>query len=132
MAKLAIPADLKYAKSDEWVRIEGEEAVFGITDYAQDALSDIVFVEYRADVGDTVKAGQPFGDIESVKAASELNAPISGTVVALNKGLEDSPERANSDPYGEAWLVRIKFSNLAELDNLLDAAGYEKHCADRG
>lgn len=131
MSKWNIPADLKYARSDEWVRVEGEEAVIGISDYAQDALSDIVFVELPA-AGDTLEAGKPFGTIESVKAASDLNAPIDGAVTAINNALEDAPERVNSDPYGGAWLVRIKPANLSQLDGLMDAKAYEAYCEERG
>lgn len=131
MSKWNIPADLKYARSDEWVRVEGDEAVIGISDYAQDALSDIVFVELPA-VGDTLEAGKRFGTIESVKAASDLNAPLDGTVTAINNALEDAPERVNGDPYGGAWMVRIRPANLAQLDNLMDAAAYEAYCEERG
>ncbi|MCC7207670.1 MAG: glycine cleavage system protein GcvH [Anaerolineae bacterium] len=131
MSKWNIPADLKYARSDEWVRVEGDEAVIGISDYAQDALSDIVFVELPA-VGDTLEAGKRFGTIESVKAASDLNAPLDGAVTAINNALEDAPERVNGDPYGGAWMVRIRPANLAQLDNLMDAAAYEAYCEERG
>ncbi|CAG0954156.1 MAG: glycine cleavage system protein GcvH [Anaerolineae bacterium] len=131
MAQLKTPADLKYAKSDEWVKIEGGEAVFGVSDYAQDSLSDVVFVELPT-VGTEVKAGQPFGTIESVKAASDLNAPISGVVTAVNSALEDAPEKVNSDPYGEAWMIRIKPSDLDELNALMDMDAYTKYCEERG
>ncbi len=131
MSKWNIPADLKYARSDEWIRVEGDEAVIGISDYAQDALSDIVFVELPA-VGDQIVAGKQFGTIESVKAASDLNAPVDGTVTAINNALEDAPERVNSDPYGGAWMVRIRPSNLSQLDALMDAAAYEAYCEERG
>jgi glycine cleavage system H protein len=131
MSKWNLPADLKYARSDEWVRIEGDEAVIGISDYAQDALSDIVFVELPA-VGDTLEVGKRFGTIESVKAASDLNAPLDGTVTAINTALEDAPERVNGDPYGGAWMVRIRPTNLAQLDSLMDAAAYEAYCEERG
>ncbi|MBE2194126.1 MAG: glycine cleavage system protein GcvH [Anaerolinea sp.] len=131
MAQLKTPADLKYAKSDEWVKIEGGEAVFGVSDYAQDSLSDVVFVELPT-VGTEVKAGQPFGTIESVKAASDLNAPISGVVTAVNSALEDAPEKVNTDPYGEAWMIRIKPSDLDELNALMDMDAYTKYCEERG
>lgn len=131
MSKWNIPADLKYARSDEWVRVEGDEAVIGISDYAQDALSDIVFVELPA-TGDTLEAGKRFGTIESVKAASDLNAPIDGAVTTINNALEDAPERVNSDPYGGAWMVRIKPTNLSQLDGLMDAKAYEAYCEERG
>jgi glycine cleavage system H protein len=128
---MKFPTDVKYAKSDEWVRIEDGIAVIGISDYAQDALSDVVFLELPDD-GDTVKAGQPFGEVESVKAASDLNAPVSGTIVAVNRALEETPELVNSDPFGAAWLIKVKPSDLAELEALMDAASYEAFCQDRG
>ncbi|HRE47254.1 MAG TPA: glycine cleavage system protein GcvH [Aggregatilineales bacterium] len=131
MSTFKTPAECKYAKSDEWVRLDGEEAVFGVSDYAQDALSDIVFVELPA-VGAVLKAGESFGTIESVKAASDLNAPISGVVTAVNSSLEDAPEKVNSDPFGEAWLVRIKPNNLSELDALMSADAYAAYCDERG
>lgn len=131
MSKWKIPADYKFTTSDEWVRVEGDEAIIGISDYAQDALSDIVFVELPA-VGDTFKAGDSFGTIESVKAASDLNMPVGGTVTAINTALEDAPERVNEDPYGEAWMIRVRMADVAELDKLMDAAAYEQHCVERG
>lgn len=131
MAKWKTPADCRYAKSDEWVRVEGAEAVIGITDYAQDALSDIVFIELPS-VGTVLKAGEPFGTVESVKAASDLNMPISGEVIAVNSALSDSPEKINADPFGEAWLIRIKPSDLSELEALMDAEAYLKYCEERG
>jgi len=131
MAKWKTPADCRYAKTDEWVRAEGAEAVIGITDYAQDALSDIVFIELP-NVGTTLKAGEPFGTVESTKAAAELNMPLSGEIVAVNSALSDSPEKINADPFGEAWMIRIKPSDLAELDALMDAEAYAKYCEERG
>src|SRR5690348_25883 len=130
MAKLNIPADLKYTRTDEWVKIENNEGIIGISDYAQDALSDLVYVELPQ-VGDTLKAGERFGTVESVKAASDLQSPISGTVTAINKSLEDAPETINKDPYGAAWFIKVKPDDMTELDKLLDAAAYEKYCAER-
>lgn len=130
MGKWNIPEGYKYTQSDEWIKIEGEEALIGVSDYAQDSLSDVVFVELPG-VGDSFEGAKPFGTIESVKAASELNMPIGGTVVAVNSALEDAPEKVNEDPYG-AWMIRIKPSNLAELDKLMDAAAYAKYCEERG
>jgi glycine cleavage system H protein len=130
LAKYNTPADLKYARTDEWLKTENDEAVVGITDYAQDALSDIVYVELPA-VGDTFKAGERFGTVESVKAASDVNLPIGGTITAINKELENAPEKINQDPYGAAWLVRIKPANPVEADHLLDAAAYEQYCNER-
>lgn len=130
MAKYNTPADFKYARTDEWLKIDGGEAAVGITDYAQDALSDIVYVELPA-VGDTFKAGERFATVESVKAASDVNLPVGGTVTAVNKDLEDAPEKINQDPYGAAWLVRIKPANPVEAEHLLDAAAYEQYCDER-
>jgi glycine cleavage system H protein len=130
MAKLSVPADLKYAKTDEWIKIENGEGIIGVTDYAQDALSDVVFVELPQE-GETFKAGESFGTVESVKAASDMHLPISGTITAANKALEDAPENVNKDPYGAGWFIKIKPADLSELDKLMDAAAYEKYCAER-
>jgi glycine cleavage system H protein len=120
-----IPADLKYLESHEWCRVQGDEAVFGITDHAQHELGDIVYVELPA-VGTAVTKGTPFGSVESVKTASDLNAPVSGEVIEVNEALNGSPELVNSDPYGAGWIVKVRFSDHAELGDLFDAAGYEK------
>ncbi len=119
------PADLKYTKNDEWVRVEGDEAVMGITDYAQDQLSDIVFVEIVAFEGDSLDQGETCAVVESVKAAADVYMPLSGEISAINEALEDSPELINEDPFGKAWLLKIKMSNPSELDDLLDAEGYQ-------
>ncbi|MCB0186828.1 MAG: glycine cleavage system protein GcvH, partial [Caldilineaceae bacterium] len=105
MADLKYPADLKYAASDEWIRIDGDEAVVGISDFAQDALNDIVYIELK-EVGEVIDAGEPFGEVESVKAASELVLPVSGEIIEINSGLEDDPEVINADPYGAGWMVK--------------------------
>jgi glycine cleavage system H protein len=125
-----IPDELLYSKEDEWVRVEGDEAVLGITDFAQDELSDIVYVELP-DVGQTFQEGDSFGVVESVKAASDLYMPISGEIVGVNDTLPDAPEIINSDPYGEAWMIRIKIADLGELENLLDPAAYSAYCDER-
>ena len=125
-----IPADLRYTEDDEWVRVEGDEGVVGITDYAQDSLSDIVYVELPGE-GDEFRAGAVFGVVESVKAAADLLMPISGVVLAVNEQLMDTPELVNEDPYGEAWMVRIKISDPGELDKLMDAAAYEANIEER-
>ena len=130
MASTNIPADLKYTKSDEWVKLDGGEATIGITDFAQNALSDIVFVELPQ-VGDSFKAGERFASVESVKAASDVNVPIAGTVTAVNGTLESTPETVNADPYGAAWFIRIKPSNAAEVNGLMDADAYGKYCSER-
>jgi glycine cleavage system H protein len=121
-----IPADLKYSRSHEWVRLQGSEAVIGITDHAQESLSDVVYVELPA-VGSTFSLGDRFGVVESVKAASDLYLPLSGMVVAVNEGLAADPSVVNTDPYGQGWMLRIKYRNLgAESGELLDAATYEE------
>ena len=125
-----IPANLKYTQDDEWVSVDGDVATIGITDYAQDALADLVYFELP-DVGDALTAGEEFGVVESVKAASDLISPISGEVVEVNSALEDTPELANTDPYEAAWVVKVKMSNLDELDQLLDADAYKKYCDER-
>lgn len=125
-----IPPDLKYTEDDEWVRVEGDTAVIGITDYAQDSLSDIVYLELPSE-GDFFGVGETFGVVESVKAAADLLMPISGDVTAVNEDLIDTPELLNEDPYGEAWLIKVKMSATDELDNLMDAAAYEKFLSDR-
>ena len=123
-----IPAELRYSKSDEWVRSEGDELVIGITDYAQDALGDIVYLELPQ-VGATFAPGQTFGVIESVKASSDLYAPVGGEVVAVNSALEANQEPINKDPYGAGWLLRIRPSG--ETEELLDAAAYAAYCDER-
>lgn len=130
MGKWKTPSDLKYAKTDEWVRVEGDTATIGISDYAQDALNDIVFVELP-EVGTKIIKGESFGVVESVKAASDLNAPVSGTVTGINSDLEDKPELINSDPYDKAWIIKIKWDNASEADGLMDAAAYETYCENR-
>ncbi|HEB65949.1 MAG TPA: glycine cleavage system protein GcvH [Chloroflexi bacterium] len=126
-----IPADLKYTKNDEWVRVEGNIGTIGITDYAQGQLSDVVFVEILVSEGDAVSQGDSCATVESVKAASEVYMPVSGTVTAIHEELADEPEVVNSDPYGEAWMVKVELSDPSELDGLMDAAAYEAYCAER-
>jgi glycine cleavage system H protein len=121
----------KYANTDEWVSVEGNVATIGISDFAQDQLSDVVFVEISAGVGDSVKKGGTIATVESVKAASDVNAPLSGKVVAVNDALSNTPETVNSDPFGSAWMLKVELSSPAELDTLMDAAAYEKFCAER-
>ncbi len=120
---MAYPADLKYTKDHEWIRIEGDTAEIGITDFAQKQLGDVVFVELP-DVGHTLTAGDTFGSIESVKAVSELFAPMSGEVIEVNPALKDKPESVNSDPHG-AWMVRLRLSDPSATSSLLDLAQYE-------
>ena len=125
------PDDLRYSKGDEWIRVAGDEGEVGVTDYAQDHLSDIVYVELP-EVGRVVKARDPIATIESVKAAAELYSPVSGTIIAVNVALPDAPEVVNQDPYGKAWMVRLRLSDPAELEQLMDAAAYQKYCDERG
>jgi glycine cleavage system H protein len=119
---LNIPEDLQYTESHEWVRIEGDTATIGITDHAQDELGDVVFVELPGE-GDTFDAGESFGTVESVKAVSDLYAPVGGEVVEVNSALEDAPENINEDPYGEGWIVKLRTTDEA---NLLSPGEYEK------
>ena len=124
------PNELKYASSHEWARLEEDGTVtVGITDHAQNALGDVVFVELP-DVGTELNAGQEAGVVESVKAASDIYAPVSGEVIAINSVLEDSPETINGDPYQEGWFFRLQPSDISELDNLLDAEGYQERCEE--
>ena len=121
---MEFPDDLLYTNEDEWIRVDGGEATVGITDFAQDQLSDIVYLQLP-DVGSTFTRKEPFGEIESVKAVSELFAPVSGEVTEANDGLADSPESVNDDPYGDGWLIKVRLSDAAELDKLLSADEYE-------
>ncbi len=123
-----IPAELKYTKNDEWIRDDG---TVGVTDYAQDQLSDVVFVEITVSEGDEIAQGDIIGTIESVKAAADVFAPASGKVVSVNEALDDRPELINEDPYGEGWLIRLELANPEELASLMDAAAYEAYCASR-
>jgi len=121
-----IPDNLKYSDNDEWVKLEGNIGTIGITDYAQDQLSDIVYVEILVSEGEDVSKGDSCATVESVKAAADVYMPISGSVIALNDALADTPELINNDPYGEAWMVKFEISDPTELNNLLDSAGYLK------
>lgn len=122
------PNDLKYTKSHEWIRMNGDVAYVGISDFAQDALGDVVFIELPGP-GDLVTAGERFGDVESVKAVSELISPVSGVICEVNDGLEDTPEELNSDPYG-AWIIKVE--NITDQEDLLDAEAYAAFCAEEG
>lgn len=123
---MKVPSDLKYTENDEWLRVEGNKGTVGITDFAQDQLSDIVFVEVVVEVGDDVKKGDSCATLESVKAAADVYMPVSGVITAINENLPDTPELVNSDPYGAAWLVKVEISDPSELDALQDAAAYEQ------
>ena len=122
------PAELKYSKDHEWVKFEGDTAIIGISDFAQDALGDVVFVNLPGE-GDEATAGAAFGDVESVKAVSDLVSPVSGTIVAVNEELADAPEMLNSDPYG-AWIIKVE--GVTATEELLDAAAYEAFCQQEG
>ena len=122
------PAELKYSKDHEWIKFEGDTAIIGISDFAQDALGDVVFVNLPGE-GDTTTAGEAFGDVESVKAVSDLVAPVSGTIVAVNEELADAPETLNADPYG-AWIIKVE--GITGQEELLDAAAYEAFCQQEG
>ena len=122
------PAELKYSKSHEWVKTEDGVTVVGISDFAQDALGDVVFINLPAE-GDSVTAGESFGDVESVKAVSDIVSPVTGVICAVNEALADAPETLNSDPYG-AWIIKVQ--DVTDTEELLDAAAYEAHCAEEG
>lgn len=124
------PDDVRYAESDEWVKIEGDDVTVGLTDYAQDQLSDVVYVELP-EVGDTLAKGDSYGVVESVKAASDMYMPLGGEITAVNEALEDTPELVNEDPYGKGWMIRFKASDPSEADGLLDAKAYDAHCDAR-
>ncbi len=126
-----IPDNLLYTKDDEWILVDGDEGVVGLTDYAQDALSDIVYVELP-DEGDSFELGETFGVVESVKAAADLYMPVSGEVTAVNEDLPDVPEVLNSDPYGEGWMIKITIADPSELENLMDPPTYTAYCEERG
>ena len=119
-----VPEDLHYSKDHEWVRVDGDQAIIGITDYAQNSLGDVVYVELPK-AGDEFAANESFGSVESVKAVSEVFTPIAGSVVTINESLADEPETVNSDPYGAGWMIRLKMANPGEVDSLLTAAEYE-------
>jgi glycine cleavage system H protein len=131
VADYEIPAELHYTREDEWCRLEGNRVVIGVTDYAQQQLGDIVFVELPA-VGTTIERGEPFGVIESVKAVSDLYAPVSGEVVEVNGDLADRPEQVNEDCYGDGWMIAVAVSDGSDLSEHLDAASYRRHVEERG
>ena len=128
---MSTPKGLKYAKTDEWVKVEGNEALIGISDYAQEQLSDVVYVELTVEEDDQVAKGDAVATVESVKAAADVNFPISGKIVAVNEALADNPEVLNSDPYGAGWLVKMTLDDPSELDALMDADAYEAYNQER-
>ena len=131
MANLTYPANLKYTESDEWVRVDGDQATIGISDYAQDQLGDIVYIELPWDASQSVSQGVKFGDIESVKATSELISPIGGEVVKVNEALKDTPELINDSPYDEGWMIAVEVTKPEELNNLMSAEEYQKYLQGR-
>lgn len=128
MADFNTPGDLHYQDSDEWLRVDGESGTIGITDYAQDALNDIVFIELP-EVGESFSKGEAFGTVESVKAAADLKMPVDGEIVGVNEDLEESPEVINGDPYDAGWIIKIKVNGAVE--GLMDAAAYVEYCSTR-
>jgi len=125
-----VPDNLHYSKDHEWVRVDGDTAVIGITDHAQEQLGDVVYVELPK-AGDEFAANDSFGSVESVKAVSDVIAPLSGEVLEVNSAVADAPETVNEDPYGEGWLVRVRLSDPGEADSLMDAEAYRRHLADQ-
>ena len=127
-----IPENLKYTSSDEWLAVDGNIATLGVTDFAQDQLSDVVFVEVTVDQGDAVKKNTHVATIESVKAAADVNVPISGKIIEINEALPNTPELINSDPFGKAWMIKLEIADASELSSLMDAKAYADYCETRG
>ena len=125
-----IPKDLKYTKNDEWIKVEGKTGLIGVSDFAQNSLSDVVYVELP-EAGDVFNKGETFGVVESVKAASDIFMPVSGEVIEVNEVLTQQYELVNKDPYGKAWMIKINIKEPSELDGLMDAAAYEAYCMER-
>lgn len=128
---MEFPVDLKYSENDEWIRVEGKIGIIGITDYAQDQLSDIVYLEIMVEVGKQLEKGATFAEVESVKAAAEVYLPVAGVITEVNDSLTEMPEVINSDPFGEGWMVKLEINDPSEVETLLDATAYEKYCEGR-
>lgn len=126
-----VPDDLKYAKNDEWVKIEDNIAIIGISDFAQDQLSDIVYIEFSVSVGDSIKKGDIYGLVESVKASSDVYSPVGGKVLEINESLIDTPELVNSDPYINAWMIKLEISDPDEVSDLMDNKAYSQYIQER-
>jgi len=126
-----VPANLKFTTTDEWVRVDGNIATIGISDYAQSQLSDVVYVEILVAADDEIAKNSAIATLESVKAAADVNAPVSGKVIEINDALPQTPEVVNSDPFNAAWMIKVELSNPTELNNLMDAAAYTKYCEER-
>lgn len=125
------PGDLKYTENDEWLRLEGNVGTIGITDFAQDQLSDVVFVEIIPEIEETLSLGDACATVESVKAAADVYMPVSGTILEINEDLLDDPENVNTDPYGIAWMLKVELSDPSEMESLLSPEDYQKHCDSR-
>lgn len=128
---MKVPENLKYTKSDEWLLVDGKVATLGVTDFAQDQLSDVVFVEITVEKGEAVKKLTHVATIESVKAAADVNSPVSGTILEVNESLPNNPELVNSNPYEKAWMIKIELADLEELSSMMDSKAYEDYCANR-
>jgi glycine cleavage system H protein len=127
---MEFPESLKYTENHEWIRVEGESGISGITDYAQDQLSDVVFIEITSLVDEELAQGDTYAEVESVKAAAYVYMPTDGVLTELNESLADSPELINADPYGEAWMVKFKITDASQLDDLMGATSYAAYCED--
>jgi len=125
------PKDLKFIKTDEWVKVDGNTAIIGISYFAQDQLSDIVYIEFNKEPGESIEKDQVLVTIESVKAAADVKSPVSGKIIEINESLSDTPEILNEDPYENGWLCKIELDNLSELDDLMDAKAYDEFCESR-
>jgi len=125
------PKDLKFIKTDEWVKVDGNTAIIGISYFAQDQLSDIVYIEFNKEPGESIEKDQVLVTIESVKAAADVKSPVSGKIIEINESLSDTPETLNEDPYENGWLCKIELDNLSELDDLMDAKAYDEFCESR-
>jgi len=128
---MEFPEELKYTENDEWLRVEGDVGTAGISDFAQDQLSDVVYVEVTAAIGDTVAKGEVFGLVESVKAAADVYMPATGVITEINEALVDTPELVNSDPYGDAWMVKFEITDASEVDSLLNVEAYKQSVEER-
>jgi glycine cleavage system H protein len=126
-----VPEGLRFTENDEWINVDGDSATVGISDYAQDQLSDVVYFEVTANEGDQLKEGEVFAVVESVKAASDVYMPVAGELVEINDDLADNPEWINADPYEKAWMAKIEVTDASQLEGLMDASAYLKHCEAR-
>jgi glycine cleavage system H protein len=130
-SNMKVPADCRYTENDEWIKVDGDQATIGISDYAQEQLSDVVYFEVTSEAGTHLNKGEVVAVVESVKAASDVYMPVSGELLEINSELASHPETVNSDPYGEAWMVKVKLADAAEPQDLMDAPAYQKYCEGR-